>query len=440
MRLPFFYGWVIVAVTFACFAVGYTTHNSFSIFYVAILEEFGWSRGATAVTFSIFTLMYGFNSPVAGALVDRFGPRRVLPVAGLLLGAALLMTTQLSTLWQFYLLFGVVAGIGLSGMGTVPTMTVLNNWFVKKRGLAAGLGTAGIGVGIFFFIPPLQMIITAHGWRTAYLVLAAGTILVIPTLAILFQRYRPQEMGLHPDGDSSGASPSQTRAELVQADDLVVDKAWASREWTLRSSARTARYWMLFAGRFLELMCMQLFATHQAAYLVDAGFEKQLVASVIGVLGIVSSFGKVIWGFTSDRIGREVTYILAYGAGSAGALILLSIHAGSPSWMLYTYALSYGLCYGCAMVLFPPMVADLFHGRRFGSVLGGLYIGGGFGQAFGAFLGGYVFDLTGSYFWAYALTIPAWCVSFILYWVAAPRKVRLVAGKARKVAGLQVDA
>ncbi len=141
--LPFFYGWVLVAVTFACFAVGYTTYHSFSIFYVAILEEFGWPRAATAVTLSLYSIVYGLNSPVAGALVDRFGPRRVLPLGALALGAGLLLITRMSELWQFYLLFGLVVGVGLSSFATVPTMTVLNNWFVKKRGTAAGLSPSG---------------------------------------------------------------------------------------------------------------------------------------------------------------------------------------------------------------------------------------------------------------------------------------------------------
>ncbi len=430
-RLPFFYGWVIVATAFVCYAVGYATWHSFSIFYVAILQEFGWSRGATAVAFSVFTIAYGLNAPIAGTLVDRFGPRTVLPLSAILLGIGLLLTTRLTSLWEFYLLFGIVSAIGLSGMGTVPTFTVLNSWFVKKRGTAAGFATAGIGVGTALLVPTLQIIITNYGWRTAYVVLAIAIMLIVPALAVTFQRHRPQDMGLLPDGEAPSAQPAMTRAERIHSDVLVVDKEWASREWTLGSALRTRRFWLAFWGRFLELACLQMFLTHQAAFFVDAGFDKLLVASVVGMVGIVGSSGKILWGIVSDRLGREVAYTLAYLFGTAGVGILLTIGASSSVWMLYAYGLVYGICYGASAVLLPVLSADMFHCKRYGSILGGLYVGGGFGSALGAFLGGYAFDLSGSYLWAFSLAIPGMWVSCLLFWLVAPRKVRLVAGRAR---------
>ncbi len=438
-RLPFFYGWVIVATIFVCFAVGYATWHSFSIFYVAILEEFGWSRGATAATFSVFTLVYGFYSPVAGGLVDRFGPRRVLPFGAILLGAGLLLTTRLSTLWEFYLLFGGVAAIGLSSFGSVTSFTVLNSWFVKRRGTAGGLATAGIGVGTLVMVPFLQTIILSYGWRTAYVVLALATMAIVPTLAVLFQRHRPQDLGLQPDGEKPGPKAALSRAEQIRSDALVVDKEWASREWTLKSALRTRRFWLISVGRGLEMAALQMLLTHQAAFFVDAGFDKLLAASVVGTVGIVGSCGKILWGAISDRIGRESAYTLAFTAGTVGMAIILSIQPGSPAIMAYAYGVIYGLCYGSSAVLVPVLSADIFHGRRYGSILGGVYVVGNLGSAAGAFLGGYVFDITGSYRWAFAMAIPAMWVCCLLFWLAAPRKVRLVAGRARAAARLQLE-
>ncbi len=437
--LPFYYGWVIVAVTFVCFAIGYTSYHSFSIFYVAILEEFGWSRGATAVAFSCFMIVYGLTAPFVGGLVDRFGPRRIMPLGAIILGIGLLLTTQLSTLWQFYLLFGVVAGLGLGGFGTVPTMTVLNNWFVKLRGTAAGLGTAGIGVGTFLLVPFLQTVISGYGWRTAYVVLAALTMLIVPPVAYFFQRYRPQDMGLLPDGEGATKEGGDGRSARTSAESLIVDTDWVAKEWTLRSAIQTRRYWLILGGRYLELTCMQLFLTHQAAFFVDAGYDKAAAAAVIGTVGIMGSVGKILWGSVSDRIGREMCYTLAFSCGTVGAIVLLSINGSSPNWMQYAYAVIFGLWYGSAMVLLPSMSADIFHGRHFGSVLGGLYVGGGFGQATGAFLGGFIYDIAGSYSWAFTLAIPAMWVACLMYWLAAPSKVRLVAGKAREAAALRVQ-
>ena len=433
-KIPFFYGWIVVAATFVCFMFGYAVWHSFSIFYVAILAEFGWPRAATALTFSVFTIVYGLFSPIAGGLVDRFGPRRVLPFGAIVLGIGLLLTTRLSSLWHFYLLFGVVSALGLSSLGSVPSFTILNNWFVKKRGTAGGLAAAGIGVGTLLLVPILQSVINDYGWRTAYVVLAVAVMVAIPLVVILFQRHKPQDLGLLPDGDKPELKTA-TRSEAKGYDAMVVDVEWVSRDWTLKSAARTGRFWLISAARGLEMLCLQMFLTHQAAYFVDAGFDKLVAASVVGTVGIVGSFGKILWGTVSDRIGREVTYTIAFALGTIGILTILSIQAGSPLWMLYLYGVVYGLCYGVSAVLTPVITADIFQGKRYGSILGGVYVTGNFGSAFGAFLAGYIFDIAGSYRWAFSLSIPLMWISCLLFWLAAPRRVRLVAGRVKRSAG-----
>jgi MFS family permease len=432
-RLPFFYGWVIVAVTFLVFVVGYATWHSFSIFYVAVLEDFGWTRAATAATFSIFTIVYGLNSLVAGGLVDRFGPRVMLPAGGVILGLGLLALTQMTEIWQFYVLFGVVVAVGLSTLGSVPSYAVLSNWFVRKRGTALGLATAGIGIGTLLLVPLLQSVIDSHGWRTAYLVLGLVTLLVIPTITAVFQRHRPQSIGLLPDGErsSQGVTTPESKAETVRRDVLVVDKEWASREWTLGEASRTRRFWFIFLARGLELGVLQLFLVHQAAFFVGMGFDTLVAATIVAAVGFVGSFGKILWGALSDRIGREISYSLGFSLGTIGVLILLSIQPGSPVWVAYAYAVVYGLCYGMSAVIMPALAADVFHGKRYGVILGGIYIGGGIGSAAGAFLGGYVYDLTQSYAWAFGAGIPLMWAASALYWLAAPRKVRMVAGRSR---------
>jgi len=436
-RLPFFYGWIVVAVSFVCFAVGYATWNSFSIFYVAILDDFGWSRAATAGVFSVFTIVYGLNAPIAGSLTDRYGPRRLLPIGALILGLGLLLTTRLSTLWEFYLLYGVVAAVGLSAIGTVPTFSVLSNWFIKKRGTAGGIATAGIGVGMLLFVPLLQGVINNHGWRAAYLLLSIVIVAVIPVTVLLFHRHRPQEMGLMPDGERRKDTASPASTSQLSPDNLVVDREWTSREWTLRSAMHTHRFWLVSMARFLEMACLQTIMTHQAAFFVDEGFDNLLAASIVGIVGIMGSCGKILWGTVSDRIGRESTYLIAFICGTVGVGALLTIQAGSPGWMLYAYGAIYGLCYGVSAVLCPVMMGDIFQGKSFGAILGGAYVLGNAGSAIGAFLGGYVFDVTGAYHWAFMLTIPGMWLSCLLYWLAAPRKVRRVAGRADSTACLQ---
>jgi MFS family permease len=435
-RLPFFYGWVIVAVTFLVFVVAYATWHSFSIFYVAVLQDFGWTRAATAATFSIFTIVYGLNSLVAGGLVDRFGPRVMLPAGGIVLGLGLIALTQMTEIWQFYLLFGVVIAVGLSTLGSVPSYAVLSNWFVKKRGTALGFATAGIGIGTLILVPVLQGVIDSHGWRTAYLVLGLVTLAVIPMITAVFQRHRPQSLGLLPDGEIAPQTGTvvESKAEMVRRDVLVVDKEWASREWTLGEAGRTRRFWFIFAARCLELGVLQMFLVHQAAFFVDMGFDTLVAAGIVATVGFVGSFGKILWGALSDRIGREISYSLGFSLGTVGVLILLTIQPGSPVWIAYAYAIVYGFCYGMSAVIMPALAADIFHGKRYGVILGGIYIGGGIGSAVGAFLGGFIHDVTQSYAWAFGAGIPMMWIASALYWLAAPRKVRMVAGRAHGAA------
>lgn len=432
-RLPFFYGWVIVALIFVCFGIGYAAYHSFSIFYVAILADYGWSRASTVGALSIFSLVYGFSSPLTGGLVDRFGPRLVMPAAALLLGTGLLLMTRMSSITEFYLLYGVVVAIGLSAMGLVPNFVVLSGWFVRDRGLAWGIAVAGVGVGTFFFAPLLQRIIDTQGWRSAYGVLAVAVFLVIPALYLIFARHRPQELGMLPDGDHQAPGAGISSAGRPDSDRLIVDREWASRDWTLASAARTRRFWQIYGARFLEASCLNVVMIHQAAYLVDQGWDKMLVASVVGLVGIVGSVGKILWGTVSDRLGREVAFLLPFACGTAGVLVLLQAGPGAPSWLPFLYALLFGLFYGGYSVLYLCLTGDIFQSKRSGSIVGGTYVATGMGLAAGPFFAGYLFDLTGSYTFAFASAIPAIWLAFLIYWLAAPRKVRLVAGKLKGI-------
>ena len=182
-------------------------------------------------------------------------------------------------------------------------------------------------------VPVMQGIINSYGWRTAYVLLAISVMLVVPTAAIVFQRHRPQDIGLLPDGETAKAQSGASTPNQKTPDSLVVDKEWASREWTLKTAMRTRRFWLLSIARSLELLCLQIYLTHQAAFFVDTGFDPLLAASIVGTVGIVGSCGKILWGTISDRIGREMTYTIAFTTGTVGVVTILSIHSGSPPWM-----------------------------------------------------------------------------------------------------------
>ncbi|MCL4535456.1 MAG: MFS transporter [Bacteroidetes bacterium] len=420
----FFYGWVVVGVCFLTLAVTYAISHGFSVFYVAILQEFGWTRADTAAAYSLNRIVNGFTSPLGGILVDRWGPRRLIPLGALILAIGLFLTSQLQALWQYYIYYGVIVALGITCTGMIPNTTILTHWFQRWRGTAVGLSFAGVGAGMFLIVPGAQYLISNFGWRLSYIALAGLVLAVQPTLNAVFQRLRPQEKGLLPDGEATAAGqqprPRQRRV-------VVVDRAWAEREWTVATALRTHRFWLLFATLVLASIATQTWMVHQVALMVDAGFDALLAASVFGLMGVFASVGKIIWGVVSDMLNREWSYTIGSAATGAGIFVLLWLTMTPESWMLLAFAALFGIGQGTIAPLFSGVSADIFQGRNFGSIWGVSFIGVGLGTALGPWLGGYSFDLTGDYQAAIWGTLVALVASVIAVWLTGPRKVRRIA-------------
>lgn len=408
----------------------YGLRYSFSVFYVAILHEFGWSRAETAIIFSIHMLVYGMTAPVAGVLVDRWGPKKVLSVGLLLLAVGMAACSLGRAVWQFYFLFGVVVAIGAAIAGYTPLSAMLAAWFVRKRGTAFGI--YGIGFGLCYLIPTLtQYLISNLGWRASFLVLGAIPAVVVVPVVLLFMRRSPQEMGLVPDGV---AAPSLGSEAQVRAEALVVDKKWAATDWSLPKAMKTHRLWLMFAAQFLVWgLGFGMLMGHQVVFLVDVGYGEMFAASLVGLFGVMYAVGNLC-GFVSDRLGREMTFTLStLGALFAVAMLLTMVFVHNPA-LPYLYAVALGVGGGAMTPNLTAAVADMFQGRNFGSILGFMAFGFGSGSFIGVWLAGYVHDLSGSYLWAFVVAGAAYACGCVLVWMAAPRKVRLVAGKARRVA------
>lgn len=411
MRL--FYGWVIVGTSFSITGLVYPSWHLFSVFYVAMLQEFGWSRADTAAAFSFFTIVYALSAVVAGRLVVRFGVQRVIRAGSVVLVAGIAATSLVQERWHLYLAYSVITAVGCAASGSIPNMTTVQNWFVRRRGLASGVSGAGIGVGMMVLAPTLQLIISTAGWRAAYLTLAVLTLLVIP-LSFLHRR-SPSDVGLYPDGDPA---PPPRPAEARRA---------VAPEWTVGTAVRTGRYWLLFFGYVLGMFSVQLVLVHQVAALTDAGYDRLVAAAVVGAVGLFGSAAKIFWGSLSDRLGRELSMTLG-GATLVGAQAVLALlPPGAPLGMLYLYVGLAALGYGVFSPLMPSMAADLFQGRHFAAIYGSLYMAHAVGSAGGPWLAGLLFDLLGSYRLPLALAMAAMAGACALFWLAGPRHARRLA-------------
>ena len=245
MRLPFFYGWIIVAVTFVTMAIGVNARTSFSLFFPPIIDEFGWERGVTAGAFSFGFVVSGVISPLIGRMMDRFGPRAVMELGVALMAGGLLLAPLTTQPWHLYLTIGVMVGAGSVCLGYSGQSLFLPNWFIRRRGLAIGIAFAGVGIGSVTLLPWVQLMIEQTGWRTACTAMGIMVLVVLAPINLLLRK-RPEDIGLLPDGD---AAPSATSAKPVSN---IVDPVWAGTDWTLRRALRTARFWWICARLFLR--------------------------------------------------------------------------------------------------------------------------------------------------------------------------------------------
>ncbi|MFC1943012.1 MFS transporter [Chloroflexota bacterium] len=421
-----FYGWIVVATSFITMTIIYGLRFSFSVFYVAILDDFGWTRASTAGIYSLSLLVYGLSSPIAGFLLDRLGVKKTICLGSVLLSIGVGACSLANTIWHLYVLFGVVAAFGMACAGYIPNSTIITNWFVRRRATAIGIVLAGNGLG-YLMGTVAQVLISHLEWRGAYIVLAALPIAIIVPLVILFQRQRPEDMGLSPDGDLKERSTagSNPLPEVV-GKTTIGDREWTSQEWTLGKAIRTYRFWLLFFASFTMFgIGLQILITHHVAFMVDVGFSKVFAASIHGLFGILVVVGR-FGGFICDRIGREWVYTIGWVGFIIAVSLLYLVSNYSYPWLLYLYAVILGLSAGIIPTAHVSTIADFFQGKNFGLINGVITLGFGMGGALGPWLGGYIFDMTQSYNLAFASVLLGVSLAAIFIWLAAPRKVRRV--------------
>ncbi len=421
MRLPFFYGWVIVAVTFVTMAIGVNARTSFSLLFPPIISEFGWDRGVTAGAFSFGFLVSAIMSPLMGKLMDRGGPRAVMELGTVLMGAGLLLAPLTSEPWHLYLTIGVLVGAGSICLGYSGQSLFLPNWFSRKRGLAVGLAFAGVGIGSATLLPWVQLMIEQTGWRTACTWLGVLVLVVLVPINLLLRK-RPQDMGLLPDGD---AEPHPTAKPISN----VVDPAWASIDWTLGRAMRTSRFWWLALGLFGGLYTWYAVQVHQTKYLLDIGFSPSVAAWALALVSLFGVPGQIFLGHLSDRIGREWIWTIS-GLGFAICFAALIALEYVPSMVLvYVMVVSQGLLgYGVTSIM-GAVVLEVFQGEHFGSIFGTLMLAALAGGAAGPLVTGMLHDHFGNYTLAFSLGIVVCALASAAIWMASPGKVRAVAGR-----------
>ncbi len=428
-RLPFFYGWVVIGIAFVTMAIGVNARTAFSLLFPQFLAEFGWTRGAVAGVFSVGFLASMVFAPITGILLDKYGPRWMMPVGAILTSAGLALATVSTEPWHFYVALGVFVVAGSVFIAYIGHGIFLPNWFVRRRGLAIGIAFSGVGIGAIVLFPILQDVIEGAGWREACWILAGLLLIVVLPLNALFQRQHPSDIGLLPDGGTANAETGQSGNGAI---DTVVDHAWAETDWTVWSALRMARFWWLAIGYFCGLFAWYAIQVHQTKYLIETGFDSDLAARALGLVAFFGVIGQITIGHLSDKLGREWGWTFSLSGFAICYLLLVVIEYNPTSLLVYLMvAAQGGLGYGLAG-MFGAITIEMFQGKNFGAIFGCLNIAATLGAATGPWVFGVIYDQTGSYFYAFYLAAALCVLSILCVWIAAPRKVRVVAGRAAR--------
>src|SRR5882724_8465860 len=425
MRLPFFYGWIIVAVTFVTMAIGVNARTAFSLFFPPIIDEFGWERGVTAGAFSFGFLVSAAVSPLIGRLMDRAGPRAVMELGVALMAGGLLLAPLTTRPWHLYLTIGVMVGSGSVCLGYSGQSLFLPNWFNRRRGQAMGLAFAGVGLGSMTLLPWVQHMIEQTGWRTACTAMGLLVLVVLAPINLLLRK-RPEDIGLEPDGD---AAPAETSAPVSN----IVDPIWVGIDWTLKRAIRTARFWWLARGYFCGLYVWYAVQVHQTKYLLDIGFSPAVAVWALGVVSLLGIPGQILLGHLSDRMGREWIWAASCLGFAICFAALIGLKYAPVLPLVYLMILTQGaLGYGLTSIM-GAVVLEIFQGKQYGSIFGTIMLAALAGGAAGPWATGLLYDLSGSYTLAFAIGIAVSLLSALAIWQASPGKVGAVAGQMHKV-------
>ena len=379
----FYYGFVIVLASFIIFMMSLGIHYCFGVFLKPVLNEFGWTRAAISGAYSLNMLLAGGLGIVCGRLSDRFGPRIVITICGLLIGLGYLLMSRVNAIWQIYLFFGILVSVGEGGI-FVPLMSTVARWFVKGRGLASGIVISGAGVGITIIPPLANLLISNYSWRFSYIII--GIIVVsLPVVIAQFLRRPPNQMN----------TLSQDANKLAK-DSLNLQ----SQGFSLQEVIRTRQFWIISLIGLSNAFGVQTIMVHLVAHATDINISSTAAATLLSVIGIVSIGSKVIMGAVGDKFGYRKIIIMVFILMSS-SFVWLSF--ASELWTLYLFAVVLGFNYGAYSGVHSPLVAKFFGLKEHGAILGLTLFALNFGGAVGPLAAGQIFDISGSYSWAFAL-------------------------------------
>jgi MFS family permease len=370
---------------------------AYGVFLPAMSQTFHWSRSVLSGPYVLYFLIGGLLGPVAGLTVARFGPRKNIISFNILAALGLFGMSQVHAIWQVYLFFGVMGGLGIAFGEFIPLTTVINNWFIRRRSLAMGLFLASGGIGGFVFPPFISQLISGLGWRWAWVILAGLHLLLPVILGGILIRNRPEGIGRHPD-----VIPIIIDQTSLDHPDHPKPVYQTPVDWTVKEAMRTPALWMITALFSIILFVSNILTTHQVAYLQDLNFSPLVSATALGLMLGMSILGRLACGLLGMRFeGRHLSVFFLACMGSG--VICLMYARGIFS--IHLYSLLTGIGFGGMIVLMPNLFGAYFGRTHFPRIVGWTAPVVTLVSAGSPTLAGFLYDATGSYFIPFSIAV-----------------------------------
>lgn len=401
----FFKGYAVVIAAFLIMMVSWGIYYSFGIFFKPILQEFGWTRTMTSGAFSFSWLVAGLVGIFMGVLTDKYGPRLVLSICGLLAGGGYLLMSQISEFWQLYLFYGVLIGAGTSTFSS--TMATIARLYVERRTIMTGIVTVGIGIGSLIVPPLANQVILTYDWRASFVTLGIITLVVIIISAQFMKRGAPNMSQATRDTNKTTTQTSAATSDVTV--------------FTFKSAIVTRQFWIIFAMFFCLGFSVLTAQVHLVPYATDIDISPTTAANILATIGGASIIGRVVLGGVGDKIGNRRALIIGFVFMAVPVLCLVFAR---ETWMLFLIAAVFGIGYGDCVASESPLAASVFGLKSLGLIFGFLSNAFTLGGALGPLIAAYIFDITMSYQAAFILTAVVGAIGLVLTIILSPIKAQ----------------
>jgi len=396
----FFYGYIVVAATFCIMVMAGGIWIIFGVFFEPMLTEFGWTRAMLSGAVSLRIFLATLLGIAGGRLTDKFGPRPITTVCGLFLGLGFFLMSRISTIWQLYLVYGVITSVGMSGLW-VPMISTVSRWFVKRRGMITGIVLSGMSLGSIIMPPLATWLITTYGWRTSYTIVGLIAMIVIISAAQFVKR-DPTKIGQLPDG----------RNEVeVKSLDLP------AKNLSLREAIHTRQFWTLCAVFGCLWFSAMAIWVHIVIHAIDLGISAISAANILAIMGGVGIASRILTGSLADKIGYKPALLIGFTLMSASFLWLL---VAKELWALNLFAVIFGVGIAGLSVLEAPLIARLFGLGSLSVIMGSVEFASTTLSTPSSIVAGYIFDITGRYQLAFLICVGVSIMGFMLSLLLKP--------------------